>query len=116
MIDLGRFELCLNVNDVHRSIDFYTKLGFRLISGDPGSGWAVMEYGNLKLALYQGHIAQNMLNFRGGDVSAIAARLKDKGMQLKSDAMSEKDGSMGAIIEDPDGNVIYFNTHPDEAK
>lgn len=116
MIELGRFELCLNVSNVHRSIDFYTKLGFRLVSGDPGSGWAVMECNNLRLALYQGHIAQNMLNFRGGDVSTIAARLKEKGMQLKSDAMVEKDGSIGAIIEDPDGNVIYFNTHPDETK
>ena len=33
---------------------------------------------------------------------------------MKTDAEIEPDNSAGANIEDPDGNRIYFNTHPDE--
>ena len=113
-MDLGRFELCLKVKDLQRSIDFYSKLGFRLVSSNLSSGWATLEYSNLVIALYQGHIDQNLLNFRGGDVFTIAAQIKQKGLKFKSDATIEEDGSAGAIIEDPDGNVIYFNTHPEE--
>jgi len=54
------------------------------------------------------------LNFRGGDVFTIAAQIKQKGLKFKSDAKIEQDGSAGAVIEDPDSNVIYFNTHPEE--
>ncbi len=35
---------------------------------------------------------------------------------MKSDAKKEPDGSIGATVEDPDGNLIYFNTHPNELK
>ena len=115
-MDLGRFELCLKVKDLQRSIDFYSKLGFRLVSSNLDSGWATLEYRNLVIALYQGHINQNLLNFRGGDVYAIAAELQEKGLKFKSDARIEQDGSAGAIIEDPDGNVIYFNTSPEEVE
>jgi hypothetical protein len=64
--------------------------------------------------LYAGHIDSNLLNFRGGDVFAIAAELKKRGLEFSQDAYREADGSMGAIMKDPDGNVIYFNTFPEE--
>lgn len=113
-INLGKFHLCLNVADLKRSLDFYAKLGLEQIGGDAGEGWAILAYGNLYLGLYEGHIGHNLLNFRGGDVFAVAASLKSRGMKMKADAAREADGSDGAWLEDPDGNLIYFNTGPDE--
>jgi predicted lactoylglutathione lyase len=115
-LNLGRFEYCLNVRDLQRSMKFYVKLGFKQIGGNPEEGWVVLKHNNLRLALYQEHIAGNLMNFRGGDVNEIARTLKNKDLKMKMDAIQESDGSMGATIEDPDGNLIYFNTHPDEVK
>ncbi|TET23736.1 MAG: hypothetical protein E3J71_01375 [Candidatus Stahlbacteria bacterium] len=111
---LGRFEFCLNVKDIKASLEFYKRLGFDVIDGDTEQGWAVIEHGNCILGLYQGHISTNLLNFRGGDVFAIAETLKSRGLTMQVDAHKEEDGSDGAEIRDPDGNRIYFNTAPDE--
>ncbi len=113
-INLGKFHLCLNVADLKRSLRFYETLGLTQVGGSPDEGWAVLEYGNLYLGLYEGHIGHNLLNFRGGDVFAVAASLKSRGVKMKAEAAREADGSDGAWLEDPDGNLIYFNTHPDE--
>lgn len=114
-MQLGWCEICLNVRSIDRSLAFYTELGFRQVGGSVRHGWAVLAYGACRIALYEGHIDRNMLNFRGGDVEAIARMLKEKGIALASDASREADGSVGATVEDPDGNLLYFNTHPDEA-
>lgn len=113
-VDLGWLEICLKVADLQKSIDFYRKLDFITIGADMEQGWAVMENEACRIALYQGHIEKNLLNFRGGDVYQIAERLKERGLEMAVDATPEPDGSVGAVIVDPDGNVIYFNTHPDE--
>ena len=77
-------------------------------------GWLTLQLKEFKLALYQGHIKETMLNFRGGDVFAIAEYLKAEGLEMEMDAKVESDSSAGATMRDPDGNMIYFNTHPDE--
>ena len=106
--------VCLNVRDVKRSSEFYAKLGFRVAAGGLAENWVVMEYGNLKLGLFQGHIESNLLNFRGGDVFAIARHLEAQGLKLRTPAQVEPDSSTGATIAGPDGNLIYFNTAPGE--
>jgi catechol 2,3-dioxygenase-like lactoylglutathione lyase family enzyme len=106
--------VCFNVRDVKLSSEFYAKLGFRVTAGSLADNWVVMESGSLKLGLYQGHIESNLLNFRGGDVAAIARYLEAQGLNLRTPAQVEPDGSTGATIADPDGNVIYFNTAPGE--
>jgi lactoylglutathione lyase len=111
---LGRFEYCLNVKDIKASLEFYGKLGFTQTQGKVDEGWAIIRHGNCILGLYQGHIATNLLNFRGADVFAIADILKSRGLTFKKDAHVESDKSAAAEILDPDGNVIYFNTAPGE--
>lgn len=111
---LGRFEYCLNVADLAKSLEFYEKLGFEVIDSDIEAGFAVIKHHDCTLALYQGHIKSNMLNFRGGDVFKIATALKAQGLTFAEDARIEEDGSAGAVIHDPDGNLIYFNTAPGE--
>jgi len=113
-MDLGRFELSLNVADLERSVKFYERLGFTAAGGDPTEGWRVMTHGNCRLGLYQGHLAADTLTFRGGDVFALARELEGRGLTLESGPEVEIDGSAGAVLRDPDGNSIYLNTHPDE--
>lgn len=114
-LNLGKFELCLNVGNLQRALDFYSKLDFENVGGEREQGWVVLEHSNLRLALYQGHIDRNMMNFRGGDAFLISKKLRERGLKMKTEAVMESDGSSGATIEDPDGNLIYFNTYPDEA-
>ncbi|MEA3310725.1 MAG: VOC family protein [candidate division WOR-3 bacterium] len=113
-LTLGRFELCLRVADINKSLEFYKKLGFKEIDGKIEEGWLIIKNSNCILGLYQGHISKNTLNFRGGDVFAIADVLKSQGLTMEVDAHTESDGSDGAEILDPDGNLIYFNTAPGE--
>lgn len=111
---LGKMFICLNVKDIHISYDFYEKLGFKQSDGDLNQSWIIMSDGINEIHLFQGHINSNCINFRGGDVCAIAESLKNQDLKMTSDAEKESDGSVGAWIKDPDGNDIYFNTEPVE--
>jgi hypothetical protein len=113
-MNLGRCDVCLKVRDIKKSFDFYKKLDFIVTGGEVENGYLILKQGTFSLGLYEGHIKSNTLNFRGGDVFAISKTLKERGLTMKSDAVKEEDGSDGAVIEDPDGNVIYFNTAPGE--
>lgn len=111
---LGRFDYCLNVKDITQSHDFYSRLGFHKVEGDTVEKWMVLAQDGCRLALYEGHIPTNILNFRGADVFAVWAELDKRGIKFSTPAHVESDNSVGAVCEDPDGNVIYLNTHPDE--
>jgi catechol 2,3-dioxygenase-like lactoylglutathione lyase family enzyme len=113
-MNLGRFELALNVADLNASLTFYRRLGFNQIDGSEESGVAVIQSGNCRIALYKGYIAENLINFRGGDIPAIAERAKTEGLTFEKEPFSGPDGGMGALIRDPDGNAVYFVSHPDE--
>jgi len=109
-MEIGRFELCLKVSDLATSRKFYETLGFKVSKGAEADGFLILKSGSASIGLYQGHIGENLLNFRGGDVFAIAQSLEESGLQLESPAEIESDGSAGAMVRDPDGNLIYFNT------
>ena len=113
-MNLGRFELCLNVADLMKSVEFYQDLGFVPIRGSMSDGWCVMASSVVTIALYEGHIPVNQLNFRGQDVFSLAKELESKGLKFITKANIEPDGSMGAVLVDPDGNQIYLNTSVDE--
>lgn len=112
----GAMSICLNVKNLQSSCAFYAKMGFSQTDGKLADGWAIIRDGENELHLFQGHVSANTLNFRGGDVFAIAASLREQGLKMTSDAMKEPDGSDGAWIKDPDGNDIYFNTSPEERR
>lgn len=113
-MDLGWCDLCLNVHDIDRSQAFYESLGFRIVEGTAESGYLLMTNDRLRIALCEGHINSNMINFRGGNVEMIVDQLQSKGIEIESGPTIEDDGSVGATVKDPDGNVIYFNTAPGE--
>ncbi len=111
---LGRFELCLPVADLEKSLSFYRTLGFERVGGDDAKGWAILANGTCRLGLYRGHIREIVLNFRGEDVFAISRELAARGLKMETGPMVEADGSAGATILDPDGHEVYLNTAPGE--
>jgi catechol 2,3-dioxygenase-like lactoylglutathione lyase family enzyme len=112
--ELGEFVLCLNVKDLGQALEFYRRLGLKQVGGVPDEGWVILGHSNLKLGLFEGHIEKNLLNFRGGDVFALTRELEGRGLKILRGPEREADGSAGAWLADPDGNLIYFNTCPDE--
>lgn len=113
-MNLGEHHLCLCVADIAASIAFYEKLDFEILDDHRDDKWIVLSHGTFVLALFEGHIDRNLMNFRGGDVEQIGAELKSRGVELTKDPHLEPDGSWSAEVRDPDGNVIYFNTWPSE--
>ena len=113
-MDLGEYTACLNVQDLERSIRFYQKLGFEMVEDQRHENWAVLKHNNLFLSLYQGHIQQNLINFRGGDIEAIAHEIAARGIDFSLPGAEHPDGSWSAEVCDPDGNKIFFNTFPSE--
>jgi len=122
MQPLGWLAVCLPVTDLKRSIEFYEKLDFCVASGTIEQNYAVMQQRNHELHLHQGAIDAPMLNFRGGDVRAIVAALKQRGLSpvpghVDSDGEAiDIYGCTTACYFDPDGLEVMFDTHPDEAK
>ncbi|MEM7334210.1 MAG: VOC family protein [Chloroflexota bacterium] len=113
-MDLGEYTPCLKVADINSSIEFYEKLGFKLIEDFREENWAVLLHNNMVLSLYQEHIERNLINFRGGDIKAIEKEATANGIEFSKPATRHDDNSWSAEILDPDGNVIFFNTYPDE--
>ena len=109
-MDLGKPEISLAVSDLSQSLAFYQAFGFRVCEGEKGEGWLVLELGAFRLGLYEGHIPQNMLTFQGGNVTTLTKELVARGVDLVSGPEREGDGTTGAVLRDPDGNLIYLNT------
>ncbi len=107
-MELGRFFLGLNVHDVGRSVDFYGKLGFRQIAGDPDNGWAIVDNGEIRLGLYKGK-GGVLLNFLDGRVEEIVEHLGEKGIDVGEDEVVVSDDNISVTIEDPDKNLINFS-------
>lgn len=116
LLDKGWWDICINCDDVQKSVDFYKSIGFKHVDGHIKDNWAIVVNSNLRLGLYKGHFEGFMLNFRGGDVFAIHEKLKNEGHEFSADAVQEIDGSVGATLKDPNGFTIYYNTHPDEVE
>ena len=113
-LDLGTYFPCLNVEQLDKSIDYYLKLSFKIREDHRDENWIVLQHNNMILCLFQGHIERNLINFRGGDIEAIVSIAEKRGITFTQLAHIEHDGSWSAETIDPDGNVIYFNTFPDE--
>ncbi|HXZ68926.1 MAG TPA: VOC family protein [Alphaproteobacteria bacterium] len=116
-MDLGWSEVGLNVRDIKKSLDFYSKLGFRIVDGDVENRAVTIQCGDCRIALYQGYIAENFINFRGGDCFGVAEHLKKQGVALDVEPRIWENGSTGGPkIRDPDGNQIYFCHYPAEVR
>jgi catechol 2,3-dioxygenase-like lactoylglutathione lyase family enzyme len=111
-IDLGWFVVSLDVKDIARSVAFYGKLGFKIVSGDIESRVVTIEKGNCRLALYQGYLdpPTTQLIFWQGDIDAIIGELGKEGIGWKPS--TAKGPGKAAMLTDPDGHPIYLVNIP----
>ena len=64
---LGAFSVSLAVKNLEASRDFYEKLDFEVVGGDPKQNWLILRNGSVTLGLFQGMFERNLLTFnRGG--------------------------------------------------
>lgn len=120
---LGAFSVSLAVKDLSRSMEFYKKLGFEQVGGDPAQNWIVLGNGSAKIGLFQGMFNDNILTFNPGwaqdktqlkefeDVRDIQAHLKENGIKLLAEADPESTSVAHIMLNDPDGNQILIDQH-----
>ncbi len=51
---LGNFSVSLTVKDLRASRQFYEKLGFTAMAGDPAQNWLILKNGDTVIGLFQG--------------------------------------------------------------
>ena len=122
-MQLGNFSVSLTVKDIHASKDFYEKLGFEEVGGDLDQNWIVLKNGTTKIGLFQGMFDKNILTFNPGwtseretpedfqDVRELQRILKERGIELESEADESSDGPAHFTLQDPDGNPILVDQH-----
>lgn len=123
MMKLGAFSISLNVKDIHKSKEFYTKLGFETLGGDISQNWLILKNENCIIGLFQGMIEKNTLTFNPGwnenaenldtftDIRELQKQLKDKGISMLTEADETSEGPAYFKLEDPDGNPILVDQH-----
>lgn len=122
-MELGAFSVSLAVKDLKASREFYQKLGFEPVGGDPAHNWQILRNGTTTIGLFQGMFEQNILTFNPGwdaqaqplgkfeDVRSIQKRLKGAGLKLHSEVDESTTGKGSFTLIDPDGNAILVDQH-----
>ena len=122
-MQLGKFSVSLAVKDLAASREFYAKLGFEPVGGNPEQNWQVLSNGNVTIGLFQGMFDDNILTFNPGwdekgnpleefeDVRQIQARLKGADVDLQIETDPNGTGIGHIVLTDPDGNQIMFDQH-----
>ncbi len=119
-MDLGTFSLSLTVEDIEASLDFYAKLGFKVIDGGHTSKefpdtedqkWRIIQNGDTRIGLFQETFPKNMLTFNPTDVRNVQRQLKENGLTLTVETADFGQGPAHIMLEDPDGNPILMDQH-----
>lgn len=120
---LGAFSVSLAVKDIEASRFFYEHLGFTVFAGDQSQNWLIMKNGDSVIGLFQGMFDGNILTFNPGwnqeaqplkeftDVRELQRQLKDRGVNVISEADENSTGPASFMIADPDGNAILIDQH-----
>lgn len=120
---LGAFSMSLSVKDLKTSKEFYENLGFESFGGSMEHNYLIMKNGNALIGLFQGMFQGNILTFNPGwdenaqnlesfdDIRVIQKHLKDKGINLISEADESSTGPASLMTKDPDGNIILIDQH-----
>lgn len=122
-MELGNFSVSLAVKDIAASKLFYEKLGFTVFAGDQSQHWLIMKNGQHTIGLFQGMFDKNILTFNPGwnsdaqqleeftDVRELQRELKDRGINMVSEADESSTGPASCMVVDPDGNTILIDQH-----
>jgi len=122
-VELGTFSISLSVKDIEASKLFYEKLGFTVFGGDQSQNWLIMKNGDHAIGLFQDMFEKNILTFNPGwnsdaqqldnftDVRELQRQLKDRGVEMISQADENSTGPASFMIVDPDENTILVDQH-----
>ena len=122
-MNLGAFSISLAVKDLAASRAFYEKLGFEVSGGNAEQNWLILRNGDTTVGLFQGMFEQNILTFNPGwtsraeplgeftDVREIHRLLKERGLELQSEADESSSGPASLVVVDPDGNPVLIDQH-----
>ena len=122
-MELGNFSVSLAVKDIEVSKLFYQKLGFTVFAGDQSQKWLIMKNGDHNIGLFQGMFDKNILTFNPGwssdagarreftDVRELQRQLKDRDVNMITEADESSTGPASFMIADPDGNTILVDQH-----
>ena len=120
---LGAFSISLAVKDIKASKSFYETLGFSVFAGDLERKYLIMKNEDSLIGLFQGMFENNILTFNPGwdadakvlekfeDVRKIQQSLKNKGIEIETEADENSSGPASLVVLDPDGNVILIDQH-----
>jgi catechol 2,3-dioxygenase-like lactoylglutathione lyase family enzyme len=106
---LGWLVPCLAVADLKASLEFYGKLDLVMFGGNVEENWAMLRNRAIEIHLFEGHIPNDLLNFRGGDLPAIRVALEERGFTVASEQ-----GPVSHTLLDPDGREVFFDTSKEE--
>lgn len=127
-LQLGNFSVSLAVKDIKASKAFYEKLDFKQVGGKLEQNWVVLQIGSTTIGLFQGMFEKNSLTFNPGwdhekktpkdfqDVRELQRILKQRGMQLRTEADEKSSGPAHFTLADPDGNPILVDQHVPKPK
>ena len=122
-MELGAFSVSLSVKDLASSREFYEKLGFQPVGGDPDQNWQILRNGNVTIGLFHGMFEGNILTFNPGwdsqarpvddftDVRELQRQLKAQGLEMTAEADESGSGPASFVVLDPDGNAILVDQH-----
>ena len=122
-MELGAFSVSLSVKDLASAREFYEKLGFRPVGGDPDENWQILRNGNVTIGLFHGMFEGNILTFNPGwdsqaspvddftDVRELQRQLKAQGLEMTAEADESGSGPASFVVLDPDGNAILVDQH-----
>ena len=122
-MELGAFSVSLSVKDLAASREFYEKLGFRPVGGDPNENWQILRNGDVTIGLFHGMFEGNILTFNPGwdsqarpvdeftDVRDLQCQLKAQGLEMTAEADESGSGPASFVVVDPDGNAILVDQH-----
>ena len=114
----GNFLAALQVKDIERSIEFYTKiLGFELVMHAPEIGWAEVASPATGAVIGLGKPEEGepklldgpSLSFGVTDIEASVALLKKSRVSFEGDIMTIPDTVSLATFADPDGNKLMLH-------
>ena len=113
-MNLGAFSISLSVRDLGVSRDFYGRLGFEPVGGNPDEGWLILRNGDHVIGLFEGKFEQNILTFNPGwdqqgresnpftDVRESQKELRERNVKLAREADENTTGPASCVVVDPD--------------
>ncbi|HEY2384065.1 MAG TPA: VOC family protein [Terriglobia bacterium] len=120
---LGLRHVALNVRDVRKSLDFYSKVLGMTLEWMPDEDNAYLTSGSDNLALHKlpagaepGKVQTlHHIGFvvrRPEDVDEWADRVRKQGIALAAEPKTHRDGARSFYFYDPDGLLIQLIYHP----